>query len=116
MWPCFDHSCIIVFRTIPSCCGGPPGLGGATHYQPQGLGPQEVPEPVSTAGCHGGCGHVTDGWVVTDEWDHVIDEWGYVILGVMVAVMLKDYHFKLHTINLEVQSNFFFLPTICSFW
>ncbi len=19
LWPCFDHSCIIVFRTIPSC-------------------------------------------------------------------------------------------------
>ncbi len=53
---------------------------------------------------------------MTDEWDHVIDEWGHVILGVMVAVMLKDYHFKLHTINLEVQSNFFSSPTICSFW
>ncbi len=56
------------------------------------------------------------GLTVTDEWDHVIDEWGHVILGVMVAVMLKDYHFKLHTINLEVQSNFFSSPTICSFW
>ncbi len=29
------------------CRGGPPGLGGATHYQTQGLGAREVPELVS---------------------------------------------------------------------
>ncbi len=35
----------------------------------------EVPEPVSTARCHGGCGHVIDqcGHVIT-VWGHVIDE------------------------------------------
>ncbi len=55
--------------------GGPPGLGGATHYQTQGLGALEVPEPVSTAECHGGCGHVIDqcGHVIAVR-GHVIDE------------------------------------------
>ncbi len=45
-----------------------------------------------------------------DEWGHVIDQWSHVILCAMAAMLLKDYNFKLHTINLAVY--FFFPPTI----
>ncbi len=41
--------------------------------QLQGLGALEVPEPISTAGCHGGCGHVID------QCGHMIAVWGHVI-------------------------------------
>ncbi len=43
-----------------------------------------------------------------DEWGHVIDQWSHVILCAMVAMLLKDYHFKLHMINLA--SIYFFFP------
>ncbi len=49
---------------------------------------------------------------VIDEWGHVIDQWSHVILCAMAAMLLKDYHLKLHMINLEVQSIFFVFPTI----
>ncbi len=52
---------------------------------------------------------------VIDEWGHVIDQWSHVILCAMAAMLLKDYHFKLHMINLEVQS-IFFPHHPCSFW